>query len=72
VLYIIYSFPSYISYSWTIEQIDRHRSSAEDYTNMSYYNLCGIGSQQNNISKGKGGKKGGGVHIKNNWYARPQ
>jgi hypothetical protein len=44
-------------YSWTIEQIDRHRSSAEDYTNMSYYNLCGIGSQQNNISKGKGKKK---------------
>jgi hypothetical protein len=56
VLYIIYSFPSYILYSWTIEQIDRHRSSAEDYTNMSYYNLCGIGSQQNNISKGKGEK----------------
>ena len=35
---------------------------------MSYYNLCGIGSQHSNISKGK--KKGGGrgrgrgVHIK--------
>ena len=28
---------------------------------MSYYNLCGIGSQHSNISKGK---KGGGVHIK--------
>jgi hypothetical protein len=27
---------------------------------MSYYNLCGIGSQHSNISKGKGG----GVHIK--------
>jgi hypothetical protein len=27
-------------------------------TNMSYYNVCGIGSQQSNISKGKGG-----VHI---------
>jgi hypothetical protein len=27
-------------------------------TNMSYYNLCGIGSQHSNISKGKGG--GGG------------
>jgi hypothetical protein len=25
---------------------------------MSYYNLCGIGSQHSNISKGKGG-----VHI---------
>ena len=30
-------------------------------TNMSYYNLCGIGSQHSNISKGK---KRGGVHIK--------
>ena len=29
---------------------------------MSYYNLCGIGSQHSNISKGK--KKGGGLHIK--------
>jgi hypothetical protein len=28
---------------------------------MSYYNLCGIGSQHSNISKGKGGV---GVHIK--------
>ena len=28
---------------------------AEDHTNMSYYNLCGIGSQHSNISKGKGG-----------------
>jgi hypothetical protein len=27
-------------------------------TNMSYYNLCGIGSQLNNISKGK--KRGEG------------
>ena len=31
-------------------------------TNMSYYNLCGIGSQHSNISKGK--KGGGGAHIK--------
>ena len=31
---------------------------------MSYYNLCGIGSQHSNISKGKrGGGGGGGVHI---------
>ena len=29
---------------------------------MRYCNLCGIGSQHSNISKGKGG--GGGVHIK--------
>ena len=34
---------------------------------MNYYNLCGIGSQHSNISKGKkggGGGGGGGVHIK--------
>ena len=30
---------------------------------MSYYNLCGIGSQHSNISKGKRGG-GGGAHIK--------
>ena len=36
-------------------------------TNMSYYNLCGIGSQHSNISK----VKGRGVHIKISgmWYA---
>ena len=28
---------------------------------MSYYNLCGTGSQHSNISKGKGG--GGGGYI---------
>ena len=38
---------------------------------MSYYNLCGIGSQHSNISKGKEGG-GGGVHIINHWYARLQ
>ena len=27
---------------------------AEDYTNMSYYNMCGIRSQHSNISKGVG------------------
>ena len=37
---------------------------------MSYYNLCGIGSQHSNISKGKGG--GGGGTYKNHWYARLQ
>ena len=31
---------------------------------MSYYNLCGIGSQHSNISKGKRGA------YKNHWYAR--
>jgi len=30
------------------------------FCNRSYYNLCGIGSQYSNISKGKGE----GVHIK--------
>jgi hypothetical protein len=30
---------------------------------MSYYNLCGIGSQHSNISKGKRGGRGY-VHIK--------
>ena len=29
-----------------------------------YYNLCGIGSQHSNISKGKGWGGGGGVHVK--------
>ena len=37
---------------------------------MSYYNLCGIGSQHSNISKGKRG--GGGVTYKNHWCARLQ
>ena len=37
---------------------------------MSYYNLCGIGSQHSNISKEKGG--GGGGTYKNHWYARLQ
>ena len=33
---------------------------------MSYYNLCGIGSQHSNISKGKrGGGGGGGGYIYN-------
>ena len=38
---------------------------------MSYYNLCGIGSQHSNISKGKRGGGGGGTY-KNHWYARLQ
>ena len=41
-------------YSWTFEQIGRHLSSAEDYTNMTCYNLCGINSKHSNISN-KGG-----------------
>ena len=41
---------------------------------MSYYNLCGIGSQHSNISKGKKAGKGGGGGgtYKNHWYARFQ
>ena len=37
---------------------------------MSYYNLCGIGSQHSNISKEK--KKGGGDTHTNHWYVRLQ
>ena len=36
---------------------------------MNYYNLCGIGSQHSNISKGKGGGEG---TYKNHCYARLQ
>ena len=40
---------------------------------MNYYNLCGIGSQHSNISKGKGGEGGGGGGTyKYHWYARLQ
>ena len=46
-------------YSWTVEQIGKDMFfSAEDYTNMNYYNLCGINSKHSNISN-----KGGGVYI---------
>jgi hypothetical protein len=38
-------------------------------TIRSYYNLCGIGSQHSNISKGK---KGGWGTYKSHWYARLQ
>jgi hypothetical protein len=34
---------------------------------MSFYNLCGIGSQHSNISKGK--REEGGTY-KNHWYTR--
>ena len=49
----IFSFSAIAIYSWTIEQIDR---------DIVYYNLCGIGSQHSNISKGK--KRGGGCTYK--------
>jgi hypothetical protein len=48
-------------YPWTILRWKwlqffsvRHLSSAEDYTNKTYYNLCGINSRHSNISKGVG------------------
>ena len=37
--------------SWTIGQTGRILCSAEDYTNMSYYNCCGIRSKHSDISK---------------------
>jgi hypothetical protein len=39
---------------------------------MSYYNFCGVGSQQSNISKGKKKGGGGGTYKKNHWYGRLQ
>jgi hypothetical protein len=55
----IFSFSTLQLNRWANWQ--RHLSSAEDYTYMNYYNLCGIRSQHSTISKG-GEKKG--VHIK--------
>jgi hypothetical protein len=37
--------------SWTIGQTGRILFSAEDYTNMSYYNWCDIRPKHSNISK---------------------
>ena len=37
--------------SWTIGQAGRILFSAEDYTNMSYYNCCGIRPKHSDISK---------------------
>jgi hypothetical protein len=37
--------------SWTIGQTGRILFSAEDYTNMSYYNCCGIRPKHSDISK---------------------
>ena len=49
--YTLY-FHSLAIYSWSWAYWQRHLSSAEDYANMSYCNLCGIRSQHSNISKG--------------------
>jgi hypothetical protein len=53
---VLYWFPTKNLYrSWTIAigigQTGRIFFSAEDYTNMSYYNCCGISPKYSNISK---------------------
>ena len=42
--------------SWTIGQAGRILFSAEDYTNMSYYNCCGIRPKHSDISKSVAGE----------------
>jgi hypothetical protein len=50
--FVLYWFPTKnIDRSWTIGQTGRIFFSAEDYTNMSYYNCCGIRPKHSNISK---------------------
>jgi len=50
--FVLYWFPTKNLYrSWTIGQIGRICFSADDYTNMSYYNCCGIRPKHSNISK---------------------
>jgi hypothetical protein len=50
--FVLYWFPTKNLYrSWTIGQTGRIFFSAEDYTNMSYYNCCGIRPKHSNISK---------------------
>ena len=53
----IFSFLTIAINSLTVKQIEwqKHLSSTADYTNMSYYNLCGIRSQHSTISKGEKG-----------------
>jgi hypothetical protein len=41
-LLVLYWFPTKNHKSWTIGQTGRTFVPAEDYTNMSYYNCCGI------------------------------
>ena len=54
--FVLYWFPTKnIDRSWTIGQTGRIFFSAEDYTNMSYYNCCGIRPKHSNISKRGGG-----------------
>ena len=62
--FILYWFPTFVLYwfptknldrSWTIligiGQTGRNFFSTEDYTNMNYYNCCGIRPKNSNISK---------------------
>jgi hypothetical protein len=50
--FVLYWFPTKnLDRSWTIGQTGRIVFSAEDYTNMSYYNCCGIRPKHSNISK---------------------
>jgi hypothetical protein len=50
--FVLYWFPTKnIDRSWTIGQTGKNKFSAEDYTNMSYYNCCGIRPKHSNISK---------------------
>jgi hypothetical protein len=52
--FVLYWFPTKnLDRSWTIGigQTGRIFFSAEDYTNMSYYNCCGIRPKHTNISK---------------------
>jgi hypothetical protein len=53
---VLYWFPTEnLDRSWTIGQTGRILFYAEDYTNMSYYNCCGIRPKHSNISKRGGG-----------------
>ena len=50
--FVLYWFPTKNHRSWsTIGQTGRILFSAEDYTNMSFYNCCGIRPKHSSISK---------------------
>jgi hypothetical protein len=54
--FVLYWFPTEnIDRSWTIGQTGINKNSAEDYTNTSYYNCCGIRPKHSNISNRVGG-----------------
>ena len=64
-------FHSQAIYSWTIEQIDRDIVILLKITQILAITICVVFDHSTVIfiSIGKGGG-GGGVHIKNHWYAR--